>query len=39
MEMSYCRGALLTPKEMEDLTESWKPYRSIGKIWLQVIAN
>lgn len=31
MKMSRYRGALLTPKEMEDLTESWKPYRSIGK--------
>ena len=24
------RGAFLTPKEMDDLTEHWKPYRSIG---------
>ncbi|KAG6907658.1 hypothetical protein DXG01_007862 [Tephrocybe rancida] len=24
------KGAILTPKEMEDLTESWKPYRSLG---------
>ncbi|KAG6842093.1 hypothetical protein C0991_002747 [Blastosporella zonata] len=24
------KGAFLTPKEMEDLTESWKPYRSLG---------
>ncbi|KXN90617.1 DNA-3-methyladenine glycosylase 1 [Leucoagaricus sp. SymC.cos] len=24
------KGALLTPQEMEDLTEAWKPYRSIG---------
>ncbi|KAG6820970.1 hypothetical protein H0H93_008599 [Arthromyces matolae] len=23
------KGAFLTPKEMEDLTESWKPYRSL----------
>lgn len=25
------RGAFLTPKEMEELTEGWKPYRSLGK--------
>ncbi|KAG6845398.1 hypothetical protein H0H87_009745 [Tephrocybe sp. NHM501043] len=25
------KGAFLTPKEMEDLTEHWKPYRSLGK--------
>lgn len=24
------RGALLTPSEMEQLTEAWKPYRSLG---------
>ena len=24
------RGALLTPSEMEQLTETWKPYRSLG---------
>lgn len=24
------RGAFLTPKEMNDLTEAWKPYRSLG---------
>jgi len=26
-----CRGAILTPQEMNDLTESWKPYRSLGR--------
>lgn len=26
-----CRGALLTPKEMEELTECWRPYRTLGK--------
>ncbi len=25
------RGAILTPSEMEALTEPWRPYRSIGK--------
>jgi DNA-3-methyladenine glycosylase II len=29
--LSFYRGALLTPKEMEDLTDAWKPYRSIGQ--------
>ena len=24
------RGALLTPGEMEELTGTWKPYRSLG---------
>ena len=24
------RGALLTPAEMEAMTESWRPYRSLG---------
>ncbi|THV05059.1 DNA glycosylase [Dendrothele bispora CBS 962.96] len=25
------KGAILTPQEMNDLTESWKPYRSLGR--------
>ncbi|TFY77034.1 hypothetical protein EWM64_g6977 [Hericium alpestre] len=25
------KGAILTPQEMKELTEHWKPYRSIGK--------
>ena len=25
------RGAILTPSEMEALTEPWRPYRSIGR--------
>lgn len=29
--MTVCdRGAMITPQEMEELTETWKPYRSIG---------
>ncbi|OJA09180.1 hypothetical protein AZE42_00677 [Rhizopogon vesiculosus] len=28
------RGALLTPKEMEDLTASWAPYRSLGAYYM-----
>ena len=26
----FYRGALLTPSEMGELTEAWKPYRSLG---------
>ncbi|KAF8234070.1 DNA glycosylase [Tricholoma matsutake] len=33
------KGALLTPKEMEDLTESWKPYRSIGVYYMWSLAE
>lgn len=29
------RGAILTPSEMEALTEPWRPYRSIGKADLE----
>ena len=31
ISVSCYRGAFLTPKEMEDLTECWKPYRSVGE--------
>jgi hypothetical protein len=31
IDLYFVRGAILTPKEMEDLTEPWKPYRSLGK--------
>ncbi|TFY69808.1 hypothetical protein EVG20_g2993 [Dentipellis fragilis] len=27
------KGALLTPEEMESLTESWKPYRRVYYMW------
>ncbi|KAF9012308.1 DNA glycosylase [Cyathus striatus] len=33
------RGALLTPKEMEDLTEAWKPYRSIAVYYMWSLAD
>ncbi|GLB37107.1 putative DNA glycosylase [Lyophyllum shimeji] len=33
------KGAFLTPKEMEDLTESWKPYRSLGVYYMWSMAN
>ncbi|KAF5385910.1 hypothetical protein D9615_002511 [Tricholomella constricta] len=32
------KGAFLTPKEMEDLTESWKPYRSLGVYYMWSMA-
>ncbi|KII92390.1 hypothetical protein PLICRDRAFT_37164 [Plicaturopsis crispa FD-325 SS-3] len=28
------KGALLTPQEMEELTEPWKPYRSLGVYYM-----
>ncbi|TFK75455.1 DNA glycosylase [Pluteus cervinus] len=33
------KGALLTPQEMEDLTESWKPYRSLGVYYMWSLAE
>lgn len=33
------KGALLTPQEMEDLTEHWKPYRSIGCYFMWSLAS
>ncbi|EIN12006.1 DNA glycosylase [Punctularia strigosozonata HHB-11173 SS5] len=33
------KGAFLTPKEMEDLTESWKPYRSLGVYYMWALAE
>ncbi|KAH7914124.1 DNA glycosylase [Hygrophoropsis aurantiaca] len=33
------KGAILTPKEMEDLTESWKPYRSLGVYYMWALAE
>ncbi|KNZ80510.1 Putative DNA-3-methyladenine glycosylase yfjP [Termitomyces sp. J132] len=33
------KGAILTPKEMEDLTERWKPYRSLGVYYMWSIAD
>lgn len=35
-----CRGAFLTPKEMEALTGSWRPYRSLGESpWMPFAAS
>ncbi|KAH8119591.1 DNA glycosylase [Phellopilus nigrolimitatus] len=33
------KGVLLTPKEMEDLTESWKPYRSLAVFYMWALAE
>ncbi|TFL04734.1 DNA glycosylase [Pterulicium gracile] len=33
------KGAFLTPQEMEDLTEPWKPYRSIGVYYMWSLAD
>ncbi|KAI0630166.1 DNA glycosylase [Trametes polyzona] len=33
------KGALLTPKEMEDLTECWRPYRSLGVYYMWALAE
>jgi len=33
------KGALLTPKEMEDLTESWRPYRSIAVYYMWALVD
>ncbi|KAF8580444.1 DNA glycosylase [Ramaria rubella] len=32
------KGAFLTPKEMEDLTEPWRPYRSLGVYYMWALA-
>lgn len=33
------RGAFLTPSEMEDLTASWAPYRSLGVYYMWALAE
>ncbi|THH07981.1 hypothetical protein EW145_g3020 [Phellinidium pouzarii] len=33
------KGALLTPNEMEELTEIWKPYRSLGVFYMWALAE
>ncbi|KAE9411528.1 DNA glycosylase [Gymnopus androsaceus JB14] len=32
------KGAILTPSEMEELTDSWKPYRSLGVFYMWSLA-
>lgn len=34
LERKKTKGALLTPKEMENLTASWAPYRSLGAYYM-----
>ncbi|KAH9083434.1 DNA glycosylase [Lactarius deliciosus] len=33
------RGPILTPTQMEELTESWRPYRSIGVYYMWALAE
>ncbi|TCD59784.1 hypothetical protein EIP91_011467, partial [Steccherinum ochraceum] len=33
------KGAFLTPKEMEELTEVWRPYRSLGVYYMWALAE
>jgi len=33
------KGSFLTPKEMEDLTEPWRPYRSLGVYYMWALAE
>jgi len=33
------KGAIMTPREMEELTESWRPYRSIGVYYMWQLAE
>ncbi|EJD03373.1 DNA glycosylase [Fomitiporia mediterranea MF3/22] len=33
------KGVFLTPKEMEELTEPWKPYRSIGVYYMWALSE
>jgi DNA-3-methyladenine glycosylase II len=33
------KGIILTPKEMEDLTEPWKPYRSLAVYYMWALAE
>ncbi|PIL36242.1 hypothetical protein GSI_01904 [Ganoderma sinense ZZ0214-1] len=33
------KGALLTPKEMETLAESWRPYRSLGVYYMWALSE
>ncbi|KAH9935612.1 DNA glycosylase [Fomitopsis serialis] len=33
------KGVLLTPKEMEELTDGWRPYRSLGVFYMWALAE
>ncbi|KAG2150848.1 DNA glycosylase [Suillus clintonianus] len=39
LEGKKIKGAFLTPKEMEDLTASWAPYRSIGVYYMWALSE
>ncbi|OAX44126.1 DNA glycosylase [Rhizopogon vinicolor AM-OR11-026] len=39
LERKKIKGALLTPKEMEDLTASWAPYRSLGVYYMWALVE
>ncbi|KAJ8596603.1 DNA glycosylase [Rhizopogon salebrosus TDB-379] len=39
LEGKKIKGAFLTPKEMEDLTASWAPYRSLGVYYMWALAE
>lgn len=39
LEGKKIKGAFLTPKEMEDLTASWAPYRSLGVYYMWALSE
>lgn len=39
LEGKKIKGAFLTPKEMEDLTASWVPYRSLGVYYMWALSE
>lgn len=39
LEGKKIKGAFLTPKEMEELTEEWRPYRSLGVYYMWALAE
>jgi len=39
LEGKKVKGAILTPNEMDALTEGWKPYRSLGSYYMWALAE
>ncbi|KAG0700712.1 DNA glycosylase [Suillus ampliporus] len=39
LDRKKIKGAFLTPKEMEDLTASWAPYRSLGVYYMWALSE
>lgn len=37
--LNFRGGAYLTPKEMEALTEGWRPYRSLAVFYMWPVAG